>query len=388
MARGLGLAIVLVLLATPAADAGTGPTGKLISGAEETVLRLHDLPPGYVIEGDSGCEALEPIEELSEHHELQALSRWFSKYRPQRCVFEYQRRFLVPSVGPAPPRVKGEVINTPSEAAAIEGWQVFRRLIRRASYLETRGSTAVGPGGSPALIVRRKGKPSEASPASSLVWRDGKLLAYVEAAGMNPMENDSAAIYYAQVQQQRLESPSPYTEAERDDTEVELDDPNLTLPVYWLGSAFEPANGFGAAELQTADAIEENGLPGTKLELRYDGFNLNTWTGQSWKRFQNSFFRKINHPRCTRTVAFRWGQGHAVISAGYRRRTFDGGCPGYPPTRYWAVAHIGGVVVGVNQTICRCLSPGSGPYSESLRGMKTILRGLALRPKPDYSAEP
>lgn len=221
-----------------------------------------------------------------------------------------------------------------------------------------------------------------------LLWRHGSLLAAIEVIGRAPESTDRAALYYAQIQQQRLESPSPYLEAERDDTEVELDDPDLNLPVYWLGPLFEPENGFPAAELQTADVVEENGLPGVKLELRYDGFNLETWTRRSWQRFQDSYFRKINHPPCTRTAAFEWAQGHALIHGGYRRRTFKDGCPSYPPTRYWAVAWIGGVVVGVNQTTCRCLSPGFGPLSESPQGMKTILRRLALRPKPAYPAAP
>lgn len=375
MARALGFAVALVLLLAPAAEAAGQPTGKLRAGAEETVLRLHDLPPGYMVGFDDSCEALEPIGVDF----FRRVDRWIAKHWPERCQFDYERRFLAAGYGPAPPQITSETINTPSAKAAAEGREIFLRLIRRVIKPQREATVSIGPGGPTATLFRKRGQQG-----SLLLWQHGKLLASLEVVGMNAQESGDAALHYAQVQQRRLESPSPYTEAERDDTEVPLDDPSLKVPVYWLGSAFSPEGGPGPAELQTATAIEKGGLPGVKLELRYDGFNLETWTRQSWKRFQGSFFKKLNRPPCTRTTAFEWEQGHAVISAGYRRRTFEDGCPDFPPTRYWAAAHIGGVVVGVNQTTCRCLSPGFGYYSSSLRGMKAILRGLALRPKPVY----
>jgi hypothetical protein len=377
MGKALGLVAALALLAAPAANGAAGPSGKLIASAEETVLRLHDLPPGYQVGGESGCEAVEP----TGIPKLHALDEWTAKSRPAACDFEYDRHFQVPGSQPAPPFIDADVIAARSAEDAAVGIQTLRGLIGRMTRFQPHGTVSIFPGGPTASLFRhQEGEGYE----SSLLWQYGRLIAAVEVSETSLQGSDEAALYYAQAQQRRLESPSPYTEAERDDSEVELDDPNLRLPVYWLGSTFEPGNGFSPAKLWTATAIEKGGLPGVKLELRYDGFNLETWTEQSWKRFQESFFRKINHPRCTRTIAFEWEQGHAVLSAGYRRRTFEGGCPDFPPTRYWAAAHIGGVVVGVNQTTCRCLSPGFGPYSESLRGMKALLRSLVLRPKPVY----
>jgi hypothetical protein len=377
MGKALGLVVALALLAAPAAEGAAGPSGKLIASAEEAVLRLHDLPPGYRVGGESGCKSVEP----SGIAKLHALDSWIAKSRPAACDFEYDRRFQVPGSAPAPPFIDADIIATRSAEDAAAGVRTLQRLIRQVTKYRPQETVSIVPGGPTATLFRRKAGPGN---EALLLWQYGKLIAAIEVSEASLHSSDDTAIYYAQVQQRHLESPSPYTEAERDDTEVDLDDPNLTLPVYWLGSMFEPGNGFFPAELWTATAIEKGGLPGVKLELRYDGFNLETWTEQSWRRFRASYFRKINHPPCTRTVGYEWSGGHAVISAGYRRRTFAEGCPDFPPTRYWAAAHIGGVVIGVNQTTCRCLSPGFGPYSESLRGMKTVLRSLVLRPQPVY----
>ncbi len=54
-------------------------------------------------------------------------------------------------------------------------------------------------------------------------------------------------------------------------------------------------------------------------------------------------------------------------------------CPSRAPDRFYAIAHLAGVTVGVNLIHCtRCTGPGSGPYN-SLKGMKAIVRGLKPR---------
>jgi hypothetical protein len=380
MARALGLAVALVLLSAAPASALSEPSGDLVAGSEETVLRLRDLPPGYEVTDESRCRPFAPGKGTPAYY-----ASWLLEHRPEGCSFGYERLFRVPGLGPAPSLVVAETINTPSEEAAIEGLEIFLRLVAEETRWESGGTVAITPAGPPATLFHfQREFRGGSKPASLLLWRHGKLIAAMEAAGTNPPGNDQAALHYAQAQQRRLEAPSPYTEAERDDVEVRLDDPGLKLPVYWLGRTFAPGGALPPIRLRRVVLPEEKGLPGVKLILGYDGFNLETWTRQSWKRFQGSFFGKLNRPPCTRTTSFEWGQGRALISAGYRRRTFEGGCPKFPPTRYWAAARVGGVVIGVNQTTCRCLSPGFGPYSSSLRGMKTLLRGLTLRPKPAY----
>ncbi len=82
-------------------------------------------------------------------------------------------------------------------------------------------------------------------PHSFLYWRHGKLIGVVGAAGPNPRRNDRATLHFAQIQQRRMEAPTPYTEAERDDTEVWLDDPGLKPSAYWADSSFVPGRGLG-----------------------------------------------------------------------------------------------------------------------------------------------
>lgn len=392
--RGRALAIagaLSLLLAGIALHSARGDVPSPEYSPEQLVLRLHDLPPGYCpfdsSEGagrDFICEPLQPGEPG------RRLKRFVERFSPAGCFGVYLRAYRVPGVGPTSAVVGTGAMEVGSDAAATLGFtlaaQLLHRLVNDSPLEEVAPPETIGTA---TRLFHWKDAPRifHSGPRASFVaWRSGTVLAATYATASSLAASDRIALDLARRQQAHIENRTPYTEAERDDTEVELDDPNLQIPVYWLGRMFEPGNGFPATELETATVVEKGGLPGAKLELRYSGFNLETWTRESWKRFQGSILGKLNRPRCTRTTPFEWEQGHAVISAGYQRRTFEAGCPDYLPTRYWAAAYVGGVVIGVNQTTCRCLSPGSGPYSESLRGMKAVIRGLQLRPKPVYPA--
>jgi hypothetical protein len=221
---------------------------------------------------------------------------------------------------------------------------------------------------------------------TALFGRQGRLIAAVSSHGMTPAENDQAALHLAQIQQSRIEAPSPYTEAERDDREVPLDDPGLEVPVYWTGNPFRPGHGLPATKLEKAFKIDgpHGGPTGQKLNVYYDDFSLGTWTRRSWKHYKRDIVGTRNlRARCPRTTTVKLERGHAMVYAGYGRARLRT-CPDSPPDRYWAVAHIGRTVVGVNFINCiTCFEPGFGPYN-SLRGMKVILRGLTLRPQPVY----
>ncbi|HEV2727338.1 MAG TPA: hypothetical protein VGV34_03535 [Solirubrobacterales bacterium] len=360
MARALGLAVALLLLAAPAAGALDGPTGELVAGSEETVLRLHDLPPGYQIGDDSGCGPLFPFGEGEEPEgrlERRYL-KWVVRNWPEGCFYEYEQVFKVPGLGPAPPLVEVETLNTPSEEAASEGWRIYNELLPRSL------SEGKGKGG------------------SYLFWRQGTLLAFLRVDGLGFRRNERALRHFAAIQERRLAAPSPYTEAERDDTEVRLDDPGLRFPIYWVGRTFDPGGGLPPAALEDAFA-RDVGPPGEKVALWYEGFNLDLWTSASWKRFAKSKLGKVNlHARCTSKQPFPLERGSATIFA-----TYDGRfrrCPKRKPDRFYAIARRGGMVIGVNLGLClSCRGGARGPYG-SKRAVVAILRALQVRPKPVY----
>jgi hypothetical protein len=390
MARALGVAIALVLTLAPAARAYTEPSGKLVAGGEETVLRLHDLPPGYQISDDSGCGSLGPVEgDWPRRFEAHYMG-WLLKYWPEGCDYEYEQIFAVPGLEPVPPLVEGGTLNNPGEDAADSGFGLYITLVNHATEGQRRTTVSIPPSGVQAALFRSENELVEGQihqPATILFWRFGKLFSFVEAAGLDPRRNDSAALHFAEIQQERLEHPSPYTEAEKDDTEVWLDDPSLQFPIYWMGRRFDPGDGYPATELEEAFSGWV-GPPGQKTALRYQDFTLGTWTRRSWKSYQPTVLGKLNlHRRCTRKTAVPLAGGGAVVYAGYASRHLRS-CPKRAPDDYWAIAHLGQMVVGVNMTHCTgCLEPGYGPYN-SLAGMKTILGGLQLRPEPDFSAVP
>jgi hypothetical protein len=398
MARTLGIAMALVLLVAPAAEAQTKPSGKLVAGSEETVLRLHDLPPGYRIGDDGGCGSVSPIEGSGSQGSLaKRYLKWLVRYWPEGCFVQYEQLFEVPGLEPSPPLVQAETLNTPSETAAVSGFEIYGALIDRLR--EGQRARTVALAGTTALLIRTKNELVEGQihqPGTYLFWRYGKLISFVEAAGMNPRGNDAAALRFAQIQQQRLEHPSPYTEAEQDDTEVQLDDPELKFPIYWLGRRFEPGRGLPPTELSEA-FTGEVGPPGQRTALWYEDFFLGTWTRGSWKHYQRSKLGKLNlKSPCARKTDVDLASGRAVVYFGHGgpHKTFDhdrppaGTCPHSPPKHYWAVAHIGRTVVGVELAICTlCSEDGYGRYN-SLKGMKAILQALHVRPKPAYAAAP
>jgi hypothetical protein len=385
MARAFTMAAALFLLAASTASAVTKPTGDLLAGGEETVLRLHDLSPGYQISDDSSCGPLGPPEETSDRL-ARRFARWIVEHWPEGCDYQYEQVFEVPGLGPAPPLVEAATLNTQSEEVADNGFKLLSELLTRSEEARERGMVSIPPSGTLGRLFRSRkvlveGKKNQ--PGSFLYWRYGKLIAVVQAAGMNPLRNDRAAIHFAQIQQQRLEAPTPYTEAEQDDTEVWLDDPSLKFPIYWVGRRFDPGQGLPATELEEAFSGAV-GPPGEKASLWYEGFNLDTWTRRSWKRFQPTVLGRMNlKPNCVRKHEVELETGRAVVYTGYGRRRL-GACPKQPPDNYWAIAHLDRMVIGVNLLLCtRCVDHGDGPYA-SLAGMKAIVRALTLRPKPVY----
>ncbi|HEX8050926.1 MAG TPA: hypothetical protein VF504_05615, partial [Solirubrobacterales bacterium] len=199
MARALGLAVVVLALAGgAAAEASTGPTGQLIAGSEESALRLHDLPPGYRLGLVGGCGPLDPVGAPGEPGDAQKrYLRWVFEQLPEACSYLYKRVFEVPGRGPAPPRVETEIVNTPSEAAADEGFELIAALFE-SSPGGDQPVVTLSTGGVQVRVYRLEsfrvdGKTGR--PGSILLWHYGKLISYLKVTGLTPPGNDRAALH-------------------------------------------------------------------------------------------------------------------------------------------------------------------------------------------------
>jgi hypothetical protein len=220
---------------------------------------------------------------------------------------------------------------------------------------------------------------------SFLVWRSGDVLAAVFASAGSLETSDRIAAELAERQQVHVANPTPYTRAERNFSEVWLDDPALTFPVHWLGRNFDPGHGLPPIRLELGWASRRSeALPGQKLVLNYShSVHLNSWTRRGWKRFLATPGSRIMRTwHCTESTAVEISGGHATVFAAYGR-DFDA-CPDRPPSLFFAFAYFPGTVTAVNFVSCPyCEQVPYGPYN-SLRGMKEVVRGLRLRPEPVY----
>jgi hypothetical protein len=83
-----------------------------------------------------------------------------------------------------------------------------------------------------ARVVRREGLPGVL-----LLWRQGAEIGSVFAVATNSSVSAAAAAY-AERQQTYLVAPRPYLAAESEDVPTFLENPEVTVPVYWLGPTF------------------------------------------------------------------------------------------------------------------------------------------------------
>ena len=369
--------IYLTVLAT--AFAGSTPASASSKGplAEQMLLRLTELPPGYVFGENSFCAPVRAFPE-SEQDELYAIER---QYHPYVCHIEYERLFVLPEQATTVPIVTGFVVTTPAPEAARRLLGAAPELLENV-LLEEDLVTAVPVStlGEESRLMRtlnaryrRRGS----LPGSVLLWRQGDVLAGVYAAGATQARNDAAAETYARLQQAHVESPSAYRWGEANDVPVFLGNPYLRVPVYWLGRNFKPKglepsyfiNAYGRREL-------EGGLPGEQLVTQYaPGLYLHTWLPSGWKRFARTpLGRRQWSWRCTQSRRLPLARGRAVIYASYRRG-FGDSCPKHPPHHFSAHVFLPGAVIAIGPALCGTCQGDLYGY-ESWRGMEAVVRGL------------
>ncbi len=394
--RRAALTAAIVLLASIAAmivlaGAAADPRSPE-DPAERLVLRLHDLPHGYFPFGPEGsdfefiCEPLDPSEPKP------ALAKFIRDYAPRGCMGMYLRFYRVPDLVSHAEMVGTAGLDAGSVQAAEAGFavapEIFDELTEDENAEEVTPTTTVGD------ATRLFHWPNAFSFlnrsrhfGSFLAWRSGDVLGAVLATAGSLDTSDRIAEELARRQQAHIEAPTPYTRAERNASEVGLDDPALKLPVYWFGRSFWPGrHGLPVARLEVGGRARYfgSGLTAAKVELQYSKeLSLSSWTKRGWRRFLASTDgREIFAERCLTSTDVAVPGGRARIYTGHVAGFRP--CAAGSPRRFFAVVHRGGIVVGVRIHSCRdCPEPARGTYN-SLTGMKAAVRALQLRPKPVY----
>lgn len=377
--------------------AGSGPgSNNQVQGSEESaseiLLRLHDLPLGYRISGGSPlfpaglkCNSLRPADPQP------ALELFLKRNAPAGCLGLYSRIYRVAGSGPAPKFVGTAAIRLTSTAAAEEGLSVAPLLISHATAdeLPEEAPPPATVGDAARLFHWRHAGifSGEEESTSWFVWRSQSTVALTFVAGGRPRADDRIATELAAIQQRRVAAPTPYLPAEYDDRAVPLEDPGLSVPVYWLGERFTPGHDLPPLRFQDSYSSRwRKGIPRAAtvyaahpLRPRHEEVFVDIWSQRQWRRLRAGGYPLPGSLFCGATARrFKLHRGTAVIFHG--KEKLLGRC-GKVETPSWTVrARIGHVIVTAETVeVCEvCAGPGSGAYN-SLAGMKAIALGLERR---------
>jgi hypothetical protein len=377
----------LLALAAPtfAAAEPLSPAERL---AQESLLRLPELPAGYVLGawfcgGPSVPSEGEGIYEREEENPPTPYEAFVEKNHPTVCSFPYERLYR-PAGSPAgPPVLQAFTMVTPNAAAAEAGLGVGAELASYAFDLE--GPDLVGPApqiGEAARLFRVRPYrywQREDLTGSAVLWRDGRILGSVFAAGGAPVANDRTASHYAAVQQAVIENPRPYEEAEIEDIPTYLDNPNFGVPVYWLGKEFKSGPRSTSYFLDAYPRGYYRMATEQQTTLHYNTeIWLDSWTPAGWRKFaKTEVGRRQTSWHCTRSRDVKLPDGHAVIFAAYRKD--DATCPSFAPHHFIAHVFLPGAVVAIGQPLSRYSQGDLGSEFDSFKAMEKIVRGLRRR---------
>jgi hypothetical protein len=255
------------------------PPGPAELRAQESVLRLTELPTGYVLGGGPACDTLRPSEEagaiIAEGGEPEPPTPYevfLTHHATSSCLYTYERLYRPAGASAEPAAIFSFVVRTPSVGAATEALsngQLAEEMSAAKIAGEVREEGFRAAGSQPALgessLRFRTNQfywdslPADNPPdraGTMVIWHQGNLVAGILAGGAKPAVNDAAAARYGALQQKLLEAPRPYVEAESEDIPTFLGNPNLGVPVYWLGKEFDPANGGEGVPFVRADGRE------------------------------------------------------------------------------------------------------------------------------------
>jgi hypothetical protein len=331
------------------------------------MLRLADLPAGYVQSGDYECGPFISTEGASPR-----VDELLGETRPRGCTAEFHSAWRDRG------SVRSAVFSFDTAEDASSGWAQRDDLFLRFGAVSISEEFAADRPGEEAVRFDSEGLNA---PGAGVAWRDGRVLAVVYEEGLSGEEGRKFAAELARTQDSRIHWPEPVSDSERG-REVGLDDPSIAVPVYWLGREFEPA-GLPRLELYEGVHLAGEHGPGNEVKLDYSaeglryGVGVNLWKPATWDRFKTTRLgRMVWDSPCARRGDLRVRGGRATIYGGYG----SGGCPESEPDHWLAHVYLDGVVVTVNMPNCyACVGGSSGNPYNSRRGMEAIVRALRRR---------
>lgn len=287
-----------------------------------------------------------------------------------------------------PRSVQSRVAIFDGEADARQAMEMRGELLRFMVGLTPQEFTDLESFGHDAVLFRSDGY--DLPPQAGVLWRNGNMLALVYAGGegMSAEQASKAAPELARKQQDRIERPRPAEPRPKKDPELPLDDPTLSVPVYWLGRTFSP--GGGLPTLSFARSYAGAGVPelGFTVEVDYDtesrqteGVKLWVFHPDAFDRFEKGILgRLVTAASCSSPTKREIPGGHVVIWSGYAKPT-RGTCPTGSYDRYVGYIHLRDAVVTVNQPWCLypCGAPFHAAPYQSVDGVMAIARGLQVR---------
>lgn len=362
---------------------------------EDLVLRLTDMGAGYVVGDDGGCGSgfgregtPPPLVRLERRHRFSG-----------GCGIEFGEAWAPRGVKRAA-EVESSAYVFGDAAGAAAALRIGPSLLQyavgpsRRSFVQRTPSRGVGDEAvlletDEALAGGRASRPGVA-----VMWRTGRVLAFVFEAGLGDESGEASALALAELQQARIQSPTPLRPHENDDLEVPLDDPQIAGLVHWLGRRHDPPGGLGPLTLSD---VSRSG-PGWAAGLQYgDRVWLGVWRPRAFARFKRTRLgRLVWHSPCARSTRIESGEGRAVVYQGYGPRPDafprpgpirlapgieSGPCPRRRRDRVLAHVRLERAVVTVNIPICFfCVAPPGpdNPYN-SVAGMRAVIRALGPR---------
>jgi hypothetical protein len=363
-----------IVLARVFVSAGCG-SGQRSSSVppQDVVLRTSDLPGGYQYGDDTACGVIYGTE-----GDWLKLSPLFSSERPHACDVELE--WVWNGKPPYSNGITSSAYRFADPKGARRAFAARNELANWTASLTPKTEKRLELGDEAALLRGR----GLNNPASGVVWRDGNI---VSALIVEPADDD-AALELARKQEEHLDHPSrTLVPPGENDPELELDDPTLKLPVYWLGRTFDPPGALPPLELELAN-VGGNG-PGQGVQLWY-GFtaggksgtvSVDTWKPDDWKRFRRMLLgRLVWDSPCAHEKVVRVLGGRAEIFAGYGTpRPVPRPCPKRPPDGVLAHVYLKRVVLAIDVPYCYgCAREGPGPYN-TITGIETVVRSLRRR---------